>query len=170
MSASSAKAWDVEESRICKQDDGRLWTPPCHADDLLYVRETWKQATGGTAGPGLFDTFLFKADEPQDTTGLMVEGCWHPSIHMPKAAARIWLKVKRVRVERLQDMTAQDSLDEGVKLSLQGIMNGEPTLAPFAKLWDSTLKKGEVSRYGWSANPWVWVIEFERLEGKHDDD
>lgn len=166
MSASSAKAWDVEESRICKQDDGRLWTPPCHADDVLYVRETWNGLRTGPKGEEK-TIYWYRADE--DDNKLNPDDHWRPSIHMPKAAARIWLKVKRVRVERLQDMTAQDSLDEGVKLSLQGITNGEPTLAPFAKLWDSTLKKGEVSRYGWSANPWVWVIEFERLEGKHDE-
>lgn len=187
MSASAAKAWDVEESRICKQDDGRLWTPPCHADDILYVRETWNYGYVDSdckeySTPEYWfeeldwdgkdhdflrgiSRFWYLADDDEPLYGLK----WKPSIHMPKAAARIWLKVKRVRVERLQDMTAQDSLDEGVKLSLRGITNGEPTLAPFAKLWDSTLKKGEVSRYGWSANPWVWVIEFERLEGKHDE-
>lgn len=167
MCASEAKGWGVEESRICKHDDGRLWTPPFHADDVLYVRETWKQATGGTAGPGLFDTFLFKADEPQDTTGLMVEGCWHPSIHMPKAAARIWLKVKRVRVERLKDITEEDAEKEGCQAQAQVI--AENARQRFMFVWNSTMTLEDRKIYGFNKNPWVWVIDFERLEGKHDD-
>ena len=73
--------------------------PPYEVGDVLWVRETWKQATTGTAGPGLIDLYLYRADEPQDTTGMMVEDRWHPSIHMPRKAARIFLRVKEVRLE-----------------------------------------------------------------------
>lgn len=205
MSEDCARAWDVDLSRISKGKD-RYWKSPYDANDRLYVRETWKQATGGTAGPGLFDTFLFKADEPQDTTGLMAEGCWHPSIHMPKAAARIWLEVNRVRVERLQDITEEDAKAEGIsrvfdylsdeqfqndivrfdpdakkeafgwtnylhgdRRDTYGYSDYQSPVDSFGSLWDSTVRIGDMEQYGWNANPWVWVIEFERVEGKHDE-
>lgn len=66
-------------------------------------------------------------------------------------------------MERLQDITAQGSLDEGVKLSLHGILDGEPTTAQFGRVWDSTVKPIDRNKYGWDANPWVWVTEFERI-------
>ena len=88
---------------------------------------------------------------------------WHPSIHMPREAARIFLRVTDVRVERLQEMRAEDSLREGVKLHLEGCLNGEAPLKPFADLWDSTIKPADRGRYGWDANPWVWVVEFKRI-------
>lgn len=77
--------------------------PPYFVGDILYVRETWKQATCDPAGGGyaLTDLYLYKADEPIDTNWMMVEDKWHPSIHMPKKAARIFLRVTDVRVERL---------------------------------------------------------------------
>lgn len=138
--------------------------PPYKPGDVLWVRETWKQYTAGTADAGLIDGYLYKADEPQDTTGMMVEDRWHPSIHMPKMAARLFLRVTDVRAERLHDMKAQDSLDEGVKLNLAGILKGADPLLPFANLWNSTIKKKDFHKYCWSVNPWVWVIEFERCE------
>ena len=81
---------------------------------------------------------------------------------MPKEAARIWLKVTDVRVERLQDMWASD-------VSKEGLLFNKPTtvdemLLAFAKLWNSAIKKSDIDSYGWNANPWVWVIEFERCE------
>ena len=150
--------------------------PPYKEGDILYVRETWKQATAGTAGPGLIDLYLYKADEPQDTTGMMVEGRWHPSIHMPKEAARIFLRVTNVRLERLKDISERDAISEGFDEEpikdrntninfmcsvdcLQGSARGK-----FALLWNTTVKPDTKDIYGWDANPWVWVIEFERVE------
>lgn len=102
---------------------------------------------------------------------------WHPSIHMPKEAARIWLKVTDVRVERLQDITPKDAENEGVgNLFYEDIGYGEKNYGTevdpeygivkeqFAWLWESTIKKSDIDRYGWDANPWVWVIEFEWCE------
>ena len=103
---------------------------------------------------------------------------WKPSIHMPKEAARIWLKVKDVRVERLKDMTDKDALKEGaqgVKCDHAGLgvygctdcMNTgwlEPPILEFMGIWNSTIKKSDLDRFGWDANPWVWVIEFEMCE------
>ena len=136
--------------------------PPYKAGDVLYVRETWKQYTTGTAGPGLIDGYLYKANEPQDTTGMMVEDRWHPSIHMPKKAARIYLKVNRVYPAQLQDMTEEDAMSEG----FPDTPAGEPSpLESFIDLWAKTLKHEELNVFGWDANPWVWVIDFERIDG-----
>lgn len=82
--------------------------------------------------------------------------CWKPSIHMPKAASRILLEITGVRVERLRSMSQDDARAEGV-IAASGPM--EAGLA-FRELWDSIY--GEES---WKANPWVWVIEFKRVEG-----
>lgn len=94
---------------------------------------------------------------------------WHPNIHMPKEAARIWLKVKDVRVERLQNMDWRDALDEGVNTQFPRTETGEyifdeNPIDDFIDLWNSTIKKSDIDRYGWDASPWVWVIEFELCE------
>jgi hypothetical protein len=82
---------------------------------------------------------------------------WHPSIHMPKEAARIFLRVTNVRVERLQDMTDDDA-------EAEGCFDYTSTALGFPDVWDSTIKKSNLDFYGWDANPLVWVIEFERCE------
>ena len=140
---------------------------PCNPVDILYVRETWKKAPNGYY---YYETW--QRDDIADVTK------WKPSIHMPKEAARIWLKVKDVRVERIKDMTDKDALNEGaqgVKCDHAGwgpygctdCMNTgwlEPPILEFIGIWDSTIKKSDIDRYGWDANPWAWVIEFERCE------
>ena len=122
--------------------------------DILYVRETWSEWTDG---------YLYKAWNspfPQAVESPVMK--WHPSIHMPKEAARIWLKVTDVRVQRLQDMDKMDAVKEGIDTRL--CINLSHALTKFKKLWNSTIKKSDLDRYGWDANPWVWVIEFERCE------
>ena len=89
---------------------------------------------------------------------------WHPSIHMPKEAARICLKVKDVRVELLQEITSEQIGREGVEVEYPHVLNGEEKRYAFSTLWNSTVKKSDLDRYGWNANPWVWVIEFDRCE------
>jgi len=104
---------------------------------------------------------------------------WHPSIHMPKEAARIWLKVTDVRVERLQEITEEQACVEGTDPWDEACYEnngwhptfsdpdsgGDPNMIDgFHKLWNSTIKKSDLDRYGWDPNPWVWVIEFERCE------
>lgn len=88
---------------------------------------------------------------------------WHPSIHMTKDAARIWLKVKNVRVERLQEIDDAGAYDEGAGHADWIYQNGARR-CEFMKLWNSTIKKSDLDRYGWDANPFVWVIEFERYK------
>lgn len=89
---------------------------------------------------------------------------WHPSIHMPKEAARIFLRVTNVRVERLQEITSGQICKEGVEVEDPYVLNGEEKRYAFSNLWDSTIKESDLDRYGWNANPWVWVIEFERCD------
>ena len=121
-------------------------TCPICTGDILYVRETWKEAPKG---------YYYYEDWQKDDIADVTK--WKPSIHMPKEAARIWLKVKDVRVERLQDMTDDDA-------EAEGCFDYTSTALGFFYIWDSTIKKSDIDRYGWDANPWVWVIEFERCE------
>lgn len=89
---------------------------------------------------------------------------WKPSIHMPKEAARIWLKVTDVRVERLQDITIDGIRNEGLSSASVHAGDIEIALKEWELLWDSTIKKSDLDRHGWDANPWVWIIGFERCE------
>lgn len=143
-----------------------------HPGDILYVRETWNQLArvdenGYTHYNDLF--YVYKADKNQpdlyDDNGFYLDDTerkWRPSIHMPKEAARIWLQVTDVRAERLHNLTNRDAKKEGVTVETDN--SGIAHRAAFMRLWDSTIKKSDISRYGWNANPWVWVIEFERCE------
>ena len=171
--------------------------PPYQPGDILYVRETWER----------FECWNCEGDErgncPKEPKKSVLDktcGCymyratdeisgdakWHPSIHMPKEAARIWLKVTDVRVERLQEIDEDGVWNEGFRFTppcltrvsadghtcdLDGpctshIKYCDMTMGELfgRELWNSTIKKSDLYRYGWDANPWVWVIEFERCE------
>ena len=169
----------------------RVTAPPYAAGDILYVRETWRAwSCSECEGDCVADNgnghcngakYLYKADGE-------IEGIkWKPSIHMPKAAARIFLKVTDVRVEQLQDMTSKEDFkkegiyddntyptDRSIKLHpmCQGGWTKEAYKERFEMIWNSTLKKDQLSNYGWAANPYVWVIEFERIskeEAEHGE-
>ena len=139
---------------------------PYKARDTLYVRETWQISNpmGDFARDNMTAEYVYKAGYskgeriPIDREQEKNLGVWKPSIHMPKVAARIFLKVIGVRVERLQDITEQ-----GIKA--EGITEEWPPHAmdKFQELWDSTTKE-----YRWETNPWVWVIEFERCDKPND--
>jgi hypothetical protein len=132
---------------------------PYQPGDILYVRETWCSAYGG-------EKYFYFADKLTNREERLLlnydDVKWHPSIHMPKEAARIWLKVTNVKVEQLQEMDKTDALKEGIDPRL--CLNLSHALTKFKKIWDSTIKKSDLDIYGWDANPWVWVIEFERCE------
>lgn len=161
-------------------------TCPICPGDTLYIRETWHRYTkrvGKGEGCHLEEHYGYKASIANSEDA---EEPWKPSIHMPKKAARIWLKVTNVRVERLQEITETQTEEEGFlftppclhrtgenycdidgpcgsKIKYCDMSAGEL----FGKvLWDSTIKKSDLDRYGWDANPWVWVIEFERCESQ----
>ena len=145
---------------------------PYKPGDILYVRETWGfepcsgrcENTCDTEAPDFYmgkeGCFVYKANygETADDSFPPYMFKWCPSIHMPKEAARIWLKVTDVRVERLQEITIGGCEEEGCWCGHNG------DIFAFMALWDSTIKKADSDKYGWKANPWVWVIEFERCE------
>ncbi|QUI24885.1 hypothetical protein HZI73_22420 [Vallitalea pronyensis] len=139
---------------------------PCFENDILYVRETWKKYQK-MVGQGnkcyLKEFYGYKSDEDNpNNPSEFYDGNWIPSIHMPKQVARIFLKVTNVRVERLQDITAHECVLEGIDAG--NILKNAPdnkfaeyAKKEFEKTWDSIYKN-------WNENPWVWVIEFERVE------
>ena len=130
---------------------------PIQEGDVLYVRETWQRLSD--FGQVRYE---YRADHWDDD---LVDGMyitWRPSIHMPKEAARLFLRVTGVRCERLQDMTPEDCANDG---GFEPYAVKTVGVAPlFGELWNRTIDKDSMFRYGWNANPWVWVIEFERCE------
>jgi hypothetical protein len=140
---------------------------PWQPGDRLWVRETWyyeehmHELTNGE--PDLPNgeyshRYIYRASSPDYPVDVGVGSHgWKPSIFMPKVATRIWLEVVNVRVERLQDITYDDCLSEG----MWNYGTDVDTLAAYQDLWQKlNAKRG----YGWGINPWVWVIEFKRLE------
>lgn len=161
------------------------YEPPYQLGDILYVRETWaflpcvectREGTDCGRTCVTYEDrdsvsdgcFVYRADHPHPE-----HVRWSPSIHMSKAAARIRLKVTDVRVKRLQEMKPEDIRKEGMHLTITpdecksqydrigAIHFYEEARREFSKLWNSTIKKSDRVSYGWDANPWVWVIEFE---------
>lgn len=145
---------------------------PVWPGDILWVRETWCESLG-QAGKYFYRAYAGPRDEMKEYAHSFNH--WRPSIHMPREAARIFLRVTDVRVERLQEITAEGALDEGTdvkfpepKPSYISLAYTEMRLKPaarqsFSKLWDSTIKPKDLPAYGWEANPWVWALEFERI-------
>lgn len=167
---------------------GRIIQRPFAPGDLLYVRETWNYGfvdsdyrecapseaffqeeepgkRGKFSPPGL--RWWYRADEDDEQAMAQMRGFWKPSIHMPKEAARIWLLVKKVRIERLQEISTADIDAEGCKEWAYDARTGEllPSKPTWFKiLWDECVPSGQIDRFGWEANPWVWVFDFEKAE------
>lgn len=148
--------------------------PPYKIGDILYVRETWGIQSMKNYGKRV--KFLFKAEPNKELKEVALsesryddmlkysfKNGWQPSLFMPREAARIFLEVTNVKVERLQDITTEGCFNEGIKYDYNSQNNEFDT---FAELWNSTIKKNELDMYSWNTNPWVWVIEFKRLERK----
>lgn len=167
--------------RLVKNKSNCTVSEPYQVNDILYVRETWQswscaECDGYDCEPdnnfyGDYCTepkYLYKASHDETYKG------WKPSIHMPKEAARLFLRVTGVRVERLHDMKLVDYLAEGISNPCDtckrfpfdecDTCGREGTIGlRFAALWDSTIK-ADREHYGYTANPYVWVIEFEKLD------
>lgn len=136
--------------------------------DRLWVRETWAPHPDF---PDMANRSVYRAD-PECKYD--VER-WRPSIHMPRRASRILLEITGVRVERLQSISEQDARAEGVTLNEIGLFQVRHTpgdlhnvaVGAYRELWENINGAG-----GWDANPWVWVIEFRRIDaqgGSHAD-
>ena len=123
------------------------------AGDILWIRETWNCLPIPEPLRGTSKTYWYKAD------GAELKDKWRPSIHMPREAARIFLRVAGVRVERLREMILGDVLMEGIPEA----DTYEGTWDRWYAAWNRTIKPANRPCYGWEANPWVWVITFERI-------
>jgi hypothetical protein len=129
--------------------------------DRLWVRETWEYFEDANS----VEHTIYKADNPD------YSGKWRPSIFMPRWASRITLEIVNVRVERVQDISEGDARAEGFPITWDGKPYDPPSPeidrwqgyggASFCLKWNSiNAKRG----YGWDVNPWVWVVEFKRIE------
>lgn len=151
--------------------------------DILYVRETWafipcidcmqdddgkclcneKPVTHEDKHSVSEGCFVYRADCLEEDKGCLI---WSPSIHMPRQAARIWLKVTDVRAEHLHSMTLDGFLAEGVTVRPEAFNDPENAYwqakGEFTAIWNGTIRQTDCGKYGWDVNPWVWVIEFER--------
>lgn len=164
------KLWGEEyklPENIKDEELSKRWNPPYHTDDILYVRETWSEAYEE-------GTYIYRADDKLADLPTFKKSSkliYRPSIYMPKKAARIWLKIICVRMERLQDVTEDGAKAEGA-IDNRGFIHSpeneydriHTAREHFIKIWNSTIKKSDIDRYGWDANSWVWIIEFERCE------
>ena len=133
-------------------------TPPYRPGDILYVREAFCLFDADHVNNGV--KYAYKADAtPESERARKDFGYkWRPSIHMPREAARIFLRVTDVQVERLRSISDTQCMAEGVACPWNVDLPDA-----FAELWDSTIKPADRTLYGWAANPWVWIISFERI-------
>lgn len=121
--------------------------------DRLWVRETWQRAGGNTG-------YWYAATDSEADDGVPPVSRWSPSIHMPRAASRILLEISGVRVERLQDISPDDCIAEGVwSTDDRALGRGHEAVAAYRALWEQIHGPGS-----WDANPWVWVVGFCRLQ------
>ena len=156
-----------------KECPSYLRCPYGQIGDVLWVRETWAQLDmdyravegklNGEEFRGCPIAYKANNDAPEHF------GCWRPSIFMPRTAARLFLKVKDIRVERLQDITNKEAIKEGIDKGKsfygRNISPDDYPITQFQNLWDGiNSKRG----YGWDINPWVWVVEFERVEDPNE--
>lgn len=167
---------------------------PYNPGDVLWVRETWTKEGGKYFYRADFDSDFLDPCEtlsggyPHECAYHPgCEGCmrepqrifWRPSIHMPREAARIFLRVNNVRVERLQDITEDDAKAEGAQKmypytdpetgKTAFLLHDDGTYRiGFFQIWDSTIKPKDRVAYCWESTPWVWVIEFERCDKPED--
>jgi len=142
--------------------------PRYNVGDILWVRETWQPHPNPDGYCGhcsmckrFKGKYIYRASY-LDKQGIEHAPCcyWKPSIFMPREAARLFLKVKSVRLERVQVISHMDARSEGVNPYHYGV-GGESYIKPFIKLWDTiNAKRG----YSWEGNPWVFVYEFMRIE------
>jgi hypothetical protein len=167
---SKLKNWNGETI----EGESREWKCPYgKPGDVLWVREKWENETSG----GKQINFYAGNNEVEHNVAYRTLTKWKPSIHMPRAASRIMLKVISIRVERLQDISKQDAINEGIDIVYDqadpltpltyfypcndlrdGTYICDDPILSFYSLWTKINGSGS-----WESNPWVWVIEFERL-------
>jgi len=134
------------------------YKPRYDIGDMVYVRETWADYSNEEDRKNGEPIYIYKAAWGDDVS----TGYWRPSIYMPKEAARIFLKVTSDKVERLQDISEEDAMAEGVMKEVPGVIKYGNYKAAFMALWNDIYRKKP--EYMWDSNCWVWAITFERIE------
>jgi hypothetical protein len=141
-----------------KDSDGHEVKKPYQIGDTLWVRETYLKAD---------DSYHYKADETKASKEIRESYGykWKPSIHMPRIAARVFLKVTAVKMQRIKDITEPEALKEGFISTAVSNLEGDDYTGLYAyehfiNVWDDIYAK---QGNGWDFNPWVWVIEFEKI-------
>lgn len=144
-----------------RRADGDHWEPlPCpygQPGDRLWVKETWADTRTECKRNPVSYRATWNADDDFDR-GFN----WRPSIFMPRWASRITLEITAVRVERLQEITEEDAVKEGVIPCVEPDVVEHPPgcVCNFRNLWNSiNAKRG----FGWDSSPWVWVVSFKRI-------
>lgn len=160
-------SWDIESILEWNKN----YHPYGQVGDVLWVRESFNVVT--EKFPEEKKVFVYKETMVSKNRAASTEWKWKPSIHMPKEACRIFLQIKDIRIERLNDIKEKDAISEGIKMTWISdnprqckfknyLNNGSGSTYPvesFRSLWHKI--NGPTS---WVKNPWVWVIEFERIE------
>lgn len=163
---------------------------PYRPGDILYVQERWKCSPDSQLWredeyrvvfmDGEVVRFYFECQERREKWRKYIDkplNNWQSPYFMPREAARIFLRAKDVRVEKLQDMPHDGPLKEGIRWRdcPDGFTWKDDSeiyrcyttpMGAMRALWDSTIKPADRALYGWDASPWVWVIEFERISKK----
>ncbi|WP_320744508.1 hypothetical protein [Enterobacter sp. 276E10] len=157
--------WSEDAERVCD-----FWHPcPFGAvGDRIWVRETWAEA-----GAGAPDLKLYRANYPDhvpthyENVPKAEDVRWTPSIHMPRWASRLTLEITGVRVERLRSISQADAIAEGAPPSHPSIdaVSRDYGYPDFSRSWYGQTWQSIYGEESWNANPWVWVIEFKRVEG-----
>ncbi len=169
--------WWVEKSDWNEGgfDIPRYIEPPYQIGDILWVREKTYGKPGGIDNQDLCYATHCHCGLSDEEHAKVIG--WRPSIHMPKRATRIFLRVTDVRIERLQDITEEQVEAEGADVERYlEFYDWASNVAPPGstietmqewfgrKVWNAPLNKTNYQLYGWDANPWVWVIKFKLVE------
>ena len=142
-----------------------LEKPSYKPGEVLYVKETWSISNGNGAYP---DGYFYKADKSYHMVN------WRNPMYMPRVAARIFLRVSKVRAEKVKDISENDAIAEGIEYSERGplhwhILNLDPNgyynyethTEAFGEIWDKL--NGKKPGCAWAYNPYVWVYEFKQI-------
>lgn len=177
-------------SCVCKkcgygtqQNGESIFQPLYRPGDILYVMETFQiDYLSNIPGSGrihykaddTFRDFTFVRERYDMMRRAQLKPGWRPNENMPRESARIFLRVTDVKVERLGDIKEWEAVDEGAVRRPQYTKRGDLVLhrsyiKEFSAIWESTIKLADRALYGWDANQWVWVIEFERCEKPKED-
>ena len=143
----------------------RLWVREAWADLTELHGQHWERLNNETKryerGVNPFVWYRADGEQPDIGSDAIKPEPWRPSIHMPRWASRILLEVTEVRVERLQEISIQDAMAEGVAETAPRLKDLEPCMEwcyAYEDLWNVINGPGS-----WDANPWVWVIAFKRV-------